>query len=67
MLGCACCANTRDFCSALAAVVGPVQDIFVITVTITFDPITQQAGKVAVLGRLSLSMCLWNELPAVVV
>ncbi len=27
----------------------------------SFVPITQQAGQAAVLGRLSLSMCLWKE------
>jgi hypothetical protein len=28
----ACCAGTRDFCFALAALVGPVQNIFFLTV-----------------------------------
>jgi hypothetical protein len=50
----------QDFCPAFAAVVGPVQNIFVPTVNyfISFVPIAQQAGQAAVLGRLSLSMCL---------
>jgi len=58
----ACRAGTRDFCSALAALVGPVQNIFSLAVyyfNIPLSLIAQQAGKVAVLGRLSLSMCLW--------
>ncbi len=54
----ACRASTRDFCSALAALVGPVQNIFFHTVHCfnAFVPIAQQAGQAAVLGRLSLSM-----------
>jgi hypothetical protein len=47
----------------LAALVGPVQNIFFLTVLISFFAIAQQAGQAAgqaaVLGRLSLSMCLW--------
>ncbi len=56
------CTGTRDFWSALAALVGPVQNIFFLTVHYfdTFVPIAQQAGKVAVPGRRSLSMCLWT-------
>ncbi len=56
----ACRAGTRDFCSALAALVGPVQNIFFLTVHyfILFVYIAQQAGQAVVLGRLSLSMCL---------
>jgi hypothetical protein len=54
-------AGTRDFCSALAAIVGPIQNILFLTVHyIQFlCPIVQQAGQAAVLGRLSLSMGLW--------
>jgi hypothetical protein len=42
----ACCAGTRDFCFALAALVGPVQNIFFRTVHFfnAFVPIAQQAG-----------------------
>ncbi len=56
----ACRASTKDFCSALAA---PVQ-FFFLTVQCTlfhsFFSIAQQAGQASVLGRLSLSMCLWG-------
>ncbi len=49
-----------DFCSALAALVGPVQNIFFLTLHYfhSFLPMVQQAGQAAVLGRLSLSVCL---------
>jgi hypothetical protein len=52
----ACHAGTRDFYSALAALVGPVQNNFSLTVHYfySFVPIAQQAGQAAVLGRLSL-------------
>jgi hypothetical protein len=58
----ACRASTRDFCSALAAIVGPVQNIFFLTEQYfnCFVPVTQQAGQAAMLGRLSLSLCLWS-------
>jgi hypothetical protein len=48
----ACSAGTRDFYSALAALVGPVQNIFFLTVHYfsSFAPIAHQAGQVAVLG-----------------
>ncbi len=49
--------STIDFCSTLAALVGPVQNIFSSPYTQFF--IAQQAGQAVVLGRLSLSMCLW--------
>jgi hypothetical protein len=56
--------GTRDFCSAFAAFVGPVQNIFLLIVHYFnyFVPITQIAGQAAELGRLSLSMflCLWS-------
>ncbi len=53
----ACRADSRDFCSALAAPFGPVQNIFFHTVHYfySFVPIVQQVGQAAVLGRLSLS------------
>jgi hypothetical protein len=49
---------TRDFYSALAALVGPVQTIIFLTVHYFNDlvPIAQQSGQTAVLGRLSLSV-----------
>ncbi len=60
----ACRAGTRDFCSTLAALVGPVQNIFFLTVHFfnSFVTIAQQAGhgQAAVLGRLSLHKCLWS-------
>ncbi len=54
----------RDFCPALAALVSPVQNIFFVAVYFfnSFAPIAQQAGHAIVLGRLSLSMCLWFSL-----
>ncbi len=56
----ACRNGTRDFCSALAALVGPVQNIFFLSVHYfnSFVPIAQQAGQEVVLGRLYLSMSL---------
>jgi hypothetical protein len=55
----ACRADTRDFCSALAALVSQVQNIFTAyTISILRFPIAQQAGQAALLGRLSLGMCL---------
>jgi hypothetical protein len=51
--------NIKDFCSALAALVGPVKNICCLTVHYFnfFVPIAHQAGQAAVLGRLSLSVC----------
>jgi hypothetical protein len=51
----ACFAGVRDFCSASAALVGPVKNIFFLN---SLVPIAHQAGQAIVLGRLSLSMCL---------
>jgi hypothetical protein len=47
--------------SALDALVGPVQNIIFLAVHYfnAFAPIIQQAGQAAVLGRLSLCVCLW--------
>jgi hypothetical protein len=52
--------GTRDFCSALATLVGRVQNIFFLAVQYFsfFVRIAQQAGQTAVLGHPSLSMCL---------
>ncbi len=49
------------FVLAFAAPVGQVHNIFSFTVHYfnSFVPIAQQAGQTVVLGRLSLSMCLW--------
>jgi hypothetical protein len=60
LVGKACRASTRDFCSALAALVGPVQNIFFLIVHYFTSLVTiaQQAGQTAVLDRLSLSMCV---------
>jgi hypothetical protein len=48
----ACHAGTRDFCLALAALVGPVQNIFFLTVRYfnSFNSIAQQAYQAVVLG-----------------
>ncbi len=56
-------ASIRDFCPALIAVVGPVQNMFFLTVHYfsSFVPIAQQAGQAVVLGHLSLNVCLWSE------
>jgi hypothetical protein len=56
----ACRAGTRDFCPALAALVGPVQNVFFLTVHNfhSFVHIGQQAGQAVVLGRFSHSTCL---------
>jgi hypothetical protein len=56
----ACRAGTRTFCFALAALVGPVNNIFFLAVHYfnAFVPIAQQAGQAAVLGQLSLSVAL---------
>jgi hypothetical protein len=55
-----CRAGTRDFCSALVALVGPVNFFFLaVHLSNSFVPVAQQNGQAAVLGRLSLSMCLW--------
>jgi hypothetical protein len=57
----ACRAGTKDFCSALAARVGSAHNIFFLAIHFfnSFVTITQQAGQAAVLGRMSLSVCLW--------
>ncbi len=58
----ACRAGTRDFCSALAALFGLIQNNFpTVHYFNAYVPITQQAGQAAVLDRLSLSMCLWDR------
>ncbi len=58
----ACRAGTRDFGPALAALVGPVQNIFFLTehYFTSFVPIIQHAGQAVVPRRLSLNMCLWS-------
>jgi hypothetical protein len=53
-----CHAVTRDFCPALAAlyIVGPEQNIFFLSVHF-FNLLSP--GQAVVLGRLSLSICVW--------
>ncbi len=62
-LGGSLCLSCRykRFSSALAALIGPVQNCFFLTVHFfnSFETIAQNAGQAAVLGRLSLSICLW--------
>jgi hypothetical protein len=55
------CAGKRDFCPVSATLVGPVQNIFFLTVHYftSFVPIAQQAGQAVVPRRLSINMCLW--------
>ena len=52
------------FCPALAALVGPVQNIFSLTIHYftSFVPIAQQAGQAVVQRRLSLNKCLYIRL-----
>jgi hypothetical protein len=61
----ACRGSTIGFCSALTALVGRVQNIFFLIVLYfsTFVPNAQQAGQAAVLGRLSIGLCLWLPPP----
>jgi hypothetical protein len=56
LLSWACRANTIDFCSALAPLVVPVQNIFFLTAHFftLLVPIALQPGQAFVLGRLSL-------------
>jgi hypothetical protein len=56
-------AGTGNFCSALVSLVGPVVNIFFLPVHFFnyFVPIAQQAGQAAMLGRLSLIMCLSGQ------
>jgi hypothetical protein len=51
----------RDFYPALAAPVGPVQNIFFLTAHYfnLCAPIAQQPGYAVVQGRPSPNMCLW--------
>jgi hypothetical protein len=60
-LGLSC--QYRRFLFCLGCSSGPVQNIFFLTVHYlnSFVPIVQQAGQADVLGRLSLSMCLWSK------
>jgi hypothetical protein len=58
-----CRAGTRDICSALAALVGQIQNNFfltVYTISIPFSPSHSKlgTGPAAVMGRLSLTVCL---------
>ncbi len=58
----ACRAGTREFCSALAALVGPVQNVIFLTVHYSISiplSIAQEVGQAVVLGGMSLGICLW--------
>ncbi len=52
--------RTRDFCTALAALDGPVQNscFQAIHYLNSLVPIVLQAGQAVVPGRLSLNLCL---------
>ncbi len=54
----------KRFCPALAALVGPVENIFFGTLHYfnSFVPIAQHAGQAVVQSRLSLNVCLWCTL-----
>ncbi len=54
----ACRAGTRDFCSALAAPVGPVQNIFVVTVHYFKSPSPIKLGRQPCCVASSYSVCL---------
>jgi hypothetical protein len=58
----ACRAGKQDFV-LLWTLVGPLQNISFLTVHYfnSIVDIAQQARQAAVLGRLSLSMCLWGQ------
>ncbi len=61
----ACHADTRDFCSSLAALAGPVKKFFFsspYTISILLSPSPRKLMQTVVLGRLSFSMCLWLSL-----
>jgi hypothetical protein len=60
MVGFSCRVGTRNFSSALAGFIGPVQNIFFLTVHYLNSCVTiaQKAGPAVVLGRLSLIMCI---------
>jgi hypothetical protein len=56
-------ASTRDFYLAVAALFSPVQNNFFLAAHFFtfYVPIAQQPGQTVALGRLSLTMYLWNE------
>jgi hypothetical protein len=59
----ACRAGTKDFCPALAALVGPVQNfVFPHPTLLHFIPIAQQVGQAVVLRCLFLNKSLWSSL-----
>ena len=62
VLRCVRCTGTRDVCPALVAVVGPVRNMYFLTVQhfSSFVPFSRQAGQAVVLGHLSLNVCLWG-------
>ncbi len=59
-------AGTREFFPALAALVSPVQNIFLAAHFFPLCvPIAQQPGQAIVPGCLSLYLCLWAYLPMI--
>ncbi len=54
-------AGTGDFCPALAALLGPVQNIFFLAIhySTSFVHFAQQPGQTVVPRRLSPNLCLW--------
>ncbi len=56
----ACCAGTRNFGPALAALLAQYKIFFLHHISINLSPSPQQAGQAVVLGRLSFSMCPWR-------
>jgi hypothetical protein len=55
-------ARKRDFCSAFAALVGPVYFFLTVHYFNSVVPFAQQAVQAAVLGRLSLSLVSVSDL-----
>ncbi len=57
----------RAACSALVALVGPVQNIFSLALAYfsSFVPIAHQAGQAAVLGRMSLRVVSAQDKPTI--
>ncbi len=55
-------ASIRYYCPALAALFGPVQNIFLSPQTFSLDvPIAKQAGQAVVPRRLSLNICVFGN------
>ncbi len=57
----ACRASTRDFCPALAALVGPAKkNSAPYTISINLSPLPSKLRAGSRAGRLSFSLCLWS-------